>query len=64
MITGYSEQYWSNAVFNLQLRSIIDLLGQPEDLVLSSGLQTKKYFNCTESNSWEFKVPQWTFFGI
>ncbi|XP_036966867.1 homeodomain-interacting protein kinase 1-like isoform X1 [Acanthopagrus latus] len=38
------------------LRSIIDLLGQPEDLVLSSGLQTKKYFNCTESNSWEFKT--------
>ncbi|XP_030283408.1 homeodomain-interacting protein kinase 1-like isoform X1 [Sparus aurata] len=38
------------------LRSIIDLLGQPEDLVLSTGLETKKYFNWTESNSWELKT--------
>ncbi|XP_030282904.1 homeodomain-interacting protein kinase 2-like [Sparus aurata] len=38
------------------LRSIIDLLGQPEDLVLSTGLQTKKYFNWTESSSWELKT--------
>ncbi|XP_030283410.1 homeodomain-interacting protein kinase 2-like isoform X2 [Sparus aurata] len=38
------------------LRSIIDLLGQPEDLVLSTGLETKKYFNWTESNSWELKM--------
>ncbi|XP_030267322.1 dual specificity protein kinase YAK1-like isoform X4 [Sparus aurata] len=38
------------------LRSIINLLGQPEDLVLSTGLRTKKYFNWTESNSWELKT--------
>ncbi|XP_030280731.1 homeodomain-interacting protein kinase 1-like [Sparus aurata] len=38
------------------LRSIIDLLGQPADLVLSTGLRTKKYFNWTESNSWELKT--------
>ncbi|KAM8766626.1 homeodomain-interacting protein kinase 1-like isoform 2-T6 [Acanthopagrus schlegelii] len=38
------------------LRSIIDLLGRPEDLVLTTGLRTKKYFNWTESNSWELKT--------
>ncbi|XP_036934674.1 homeodomain-interacting protein kinase 1-like [Acanthopagrus latus] len=38
------------------LRSITGLIGQPEDLVLSTGLQTKKYFNWTESNSWELKT--------
>ena len=52
---------WCNAVFNLQLRRIVELLGQPADHLLNGGLKTKDYFNWTESNSWELKVPRWTF---
>ncbi|XP_030267146.1 homeodomain-interacting protein kinase 1-like isoform X1 [Sparus aurata] len=54
MICG--KQLFSGCCGYEVLRSIINLLGQPEDLVLSTGLRTKKYFNWTESNSWELKT--------
>lgn len=46
-------------VLCLQMRQIVQLLGQPDDKLLSAGMYTRKYFvplDASEGSAWRLKV--------
>ena len=50
-------------MFCVQMRQVVQLLGQPEDCLLRAGIYTEKYFTQVEradGPTWRLKVQRYT----